>query len=157
MKHIPNQSEMLLVPAASRQLIPCRIHFDGGTSCNIPRLGYGAGYGSYQVDSNPVVRIEHQVNCSANAAEILTLCCALESLCDRPGLWLKVFGDSQIAIKWMNICCGNMLAKKQNDKNPHGSVEFVEAIQRLRNCARGFGRVEAAWLPRAHAVAAFGH
>lgn len=49
------------------------IEFDGGSTCNVPKLGYGDGYGSYQIDQREIVRLQFGKGFSANAAEILTL------------------------------------------------------------------------------------
>lgn len=136
------------------------IHFDGGTPCNIPRLGYGIGYGSYNFDGGEPVRVSHGIPCSNNAAEILTLCCALEALAAKgqcSGIRVNVVGDSQIALKWLNIAAGKRTLKKKKSYTPTGSPDFIASIQRLNIAVKPFADVSGTWLQRDHAVAAFGH
>ncbi len=125
-----------------------RIEFDGGTSCNIPRLGFGNGYGSYKINDEPVHRCFFNLPMSANAAELRTLWYAAKALIDR-GIdvatsTLLVVGDSQIALGWAG--------------NPKKTTpEFKESVALLRECLDKFYRVETVWQPRLKSVATFGH
>ncbi len=129
------------------------VHFDGGTPCNIPRLGYGIGYGSFQINGGPVVRVDHKRPMSNNAAEIWTLCSALDSLIKSgavDGIRLVVHGDSQIALKWAR-------ASRKMRSTKTGSDEFKNSIVRLCELTPQFHSLLAEWKPRFHAVKAFGH
>lgn len=79
--------DMLSAPKAPQAAVnrTVRIEFDGGTPCNIPRLGYGIGYGSYRIDGEPIVRLDHRAPMSANAAELLTLVRAVQAVASRFG------------------------------------------------------------------------
>lgn len=142
-------------------MYPILIHFDGGTPCNNPAKGYGVGYGSFSLNGGRPVRVNHGIRCSNNVAEILTLCRAVESILsssdpsDLPPL--RVTGDSQIALKWAQVACGSWPdMRKAAKQERHGSPDFQSAIARLRACLSSFS-VTTQWLPRAHAVRAFGH
>lgn len=127
-----------------------RIEFDGGTPCNIPRLGYGIGYGSYRIDGGRVVRCNHDRPMSANAAEIFTLVCAVDTVTfmhPKRDVALLIVGDSRIALKWVY----------PRRKRAKGSPEFLEAIEALRSSLSGFAVVNTQWQPREHSVLAFGH
>jgi ribonuclease HI len=127
------------------------IEFDGGTSCNSPKKGFGNGYGSYQIDGGEIVRVEFGKGHSNNSAEIRTLVAALKALadipCDLPRIALAR-GDSQIALKWVK--CGAV----PKDKTSEG---FREAIELLREQVRRFHNVKTEWRRRTHSVALFGH
>lgn len=129
------------------------IHFDGGTPCNIPSKGYGIGYGSYQIDGKEVHRVSHGRPMSNNAAEIWTLCSAIEEVLKMPlehsGVRLRIEGDSQIALKWA--------ASRKADTPKTGSQEFLDSIVQLRRLISNFASVECQWKARHHAVRAFGH
>ena len=137
--------------------ITVTVHFDGGTPCNVPARGYGIGYGSYRFDSGPVVRVDHKRPMSANAAEIWTLCSALETLLETYGVTaplvkLLIQGDSQIALKWAAKSRGNSYPSQKS-----GSGEFVEAGKRLCELTPKFSSLKTEWKARIHAVKAFGH
>jgi ribonuclease HI len=135
-----------------------RVHFDGGTPCNVPP-NYGIGYGSYCFDDGPVVRVDHGIPCSCNAAELLTLSAALEQLAlqgDPARTAVHIWGDSKIAIKWTKVAAGEPQRRKAA-VSKGASPLFVESIQRLAAAIAPFSQVTAEWKPRAHAVAAFGH
>jgi ribonuclease HI len=151
------------------KLAPTRkvtLHFDGGTPCNIPALGFGIGYGSYrytglegQVGNGEPIRVSHGIPCSNNAAEILTLCVALEKLAEMGSpetTHVHVQGDSKIALKWLNVVRGQH-PKGRTKTVATGTVLFIESIGRLRKAAEPFNKIESEWLQRDHAVAAFGH
>lgn len=134
-----------------------RIEFDGGTPCNIPRIGYGVGYGSYQIDAEPIVRLDHGRPMSANAAEIMTLTAAVREVIRRhgaAGVALVIFGDSQIALKWAR---GATESGRPAKAKVHGSPEFCEAVRDLRAAVSGFLKVDAMWRGRAESVRVFGH
>lgn len=132
------------------------IEFDGGTSCNIPRLGYGIGYGSYMIDGGHPVRINHGRAMSANAAEIWTLVRAMESILEAAenpqDIILHVGGDSQIAL----ARCRPKKAKKKT-KPCKSSGEFVDSCEALLTCCAQFAEVVTRWRSRAVSVHLFGH
>ena len=150
-------------PAPTRKVI---VHFDGGTPCNIPSLGFGIGYGSFcytglanHTSKGEPIRISHGIPCSNNVAEILTLCVALEKLAEMGSAettHVHVQGDSKIALKWLNVACGQHKAK-QATLSINATQLFIESIRRLRKAAEPFSKIETEWLERKHAVAAFGH
>lgn len=133
---------------------PCAtlIEFDGGSTCNIPRLGYGKGYGSYRINSKKIQRIQFDAAMSANCAEILTLVSAIE---DAKKIGVKdfvVIGDSQIALKWADVATG----KRKATKLDNTSDGFKKAVASLCLIARGT-TIETQWRPRAYSVTIFGH
>jgi hypothetical protein len=91
-------------PPPDPSLAVCTIFFDGGTSNNNPHIGgYGNGYGSYQVNGE-VVKLDFAKPMSANEAEIRTLIAAAEAAkltCEPEKTRLCVYGDSQIALNWV--------------------------------------------------------
>lgn len=133
--------------------------FDGGTPCNIPSRGYGIGYGSYKVNNLAITRLSHGKPMSANTAEILTVCAALEwvaSTRNSKACKAVVTGDSQVALKWVRL--GRYPATKKKGLISKGSSpEFREAIHRLTRIASQFGAIETVWKGRANSVALFGH
>lgn len=135
-----------------------KIEFDGGTPCNVPRLGYGIGYGSYRVDEGPVIRRDHGVPMSANAAEIMTLVEAVRYIGilekERSVIELEIWGDSQIAIKWANGCTPSGKPAKLSKGT---SEMFRNSIQTLRDVLRPYGAVHAHWHRRINSVKTFGH
>lgn len=133
------------------------IEFDGGTSCNIPRLGLGKGYGSYKIDDLPIARVEFGMGHSCNSAELRTITAALidlHGLCEFTGGAKKtrviVRGDSQIALKWVNP-----LHKKE--PKPTSTKEFIEAIHQARHVASMFHSIKSEWRSREYSVQLFGH
>lgn len=133
------------------------IEFDGGTPCNIPRLGYGIGYGSYRVTlENTVVgqvsRISHEKPMSANSAEVWTLVRAIEKvdkLRQAVGgpFHLHIIGDSKIALNYV----------RENPKTGKGSTdELRQAVEALGKLLKNF-TFTAQWKGRANSVALFGH
>lgn len=135
-----------------------KIEFDGGTPCNIPRLGYGIGYGSFRVNGGEIVRCDHKIPMSANAAEIMTLIEGIRYVCrlepNRNIIALDIWGDSQIAIKW---ALG--FTKKENPAqlSKKSSLEFRNVVHTLRDIIKLFGYVKATWHPRIMSVKTFGH
>lgn len=134
-----------------------KIEFDGGTSCNIPRLGFGNGYGSYKINDEPIHRCNFNQPMSANAAEIRTLGYAVKAIVDRgidpSKAILVLFGDSQIALNWARKCFFNQPAKVSKKATP----EFIDAICELRLYLTKFLAVHTHWQPRLKSVATFGH
>lgn len=134
-----------------------RIEFDGGTPCNIPRLGYGDGYGSYKIDSEPIYRLNFRIPMSANCAEIRTLARAVESVAQthgKDGIALEIYGDSQIALKWARNKTEN---GKRAKMSKNASDDFAFAISTLHAALDGFAKVSATWRGRAVSVRLFGH
>lgn len=133
-----------------------RVEFDGGTPCNIPRLGYGIGYGSYQINDSPIIRIDHKVPMSCNVAEIATLVCALEEVRAQygTGVGLTIHGDSQNALAWSKKELNKSRLKRMTtDKNP----VFMAAVRRLRAAIEPFPFIETHWRGRAASVKLFVH
>jgi ribonuclease HI len=132
------------------------VQFDGGTSCNIPRLGFGNGYGSYQINDEPIHRCNFNRPMSANAAEMFTLVYAVQALLDRhidPELTdLIIIGDSQIVLNRVAKAFDN---SPVNSKG--GSPEFYEATSRLQDIITKFRSVKVEWQARLKSVAVFGH
>lgn len=127
------------------------IEFDGGTSCNDPKIGLGRGYGSYQIDGGEIHRVEFGEGHSCNSAEILTLEAALQHLAsfgDPKEMVVLARGDSQIALKWVHC----KASPKQST-----SLPFRQAIPMLRNQVQRFKSIKTQWRGRAHSVVLFGH
>lgn len=137
-----------------------RIEFDGGTPCNIPAKGYGIGYGSYQINGNPVTRISHQIPCSNNAAEMLTLVAAFKHLNNTTcfhNSHIDVYGDSKIVLRWLDVASGAVIPTRKK-QHPKGSPEFVSAYDQLKEVVSPWkGSVTSHWQPREHSVTTFGH
>lgn len=151
--------DMLSAPKAPQAVATytVRIEFDGGTPCNIPSIGYGDGYGSYKINSDPIRRLNFLVPMSANVAEITTLRQAVEEVAarfTREQTALTIFGDSQIALKWAR---GATESGRPVKKAKHGSPEFLDAVRLLREAVNGFVKVEATWRGREESVRVFGH
>ena len=71
---------MNLFPSVERPVRQCAIHFDGGTSNNIPsRGGFGIGYGSFLLNGE-IVRVDFGRAMSNNEAEVRTLIAAAEAV-----------------------------------------------------------------------------
>lgn len=149
----------------SRKIRKIRIEFDGGTPCNIPRLGYGDGYGSYQIQDCqsgthfPIARINFARPMSANAAEIHTLVRAVEEVIRRfgkDGIELDIHGDSKIALKWARGATES--GRRVKPVKAHKvSGEFGMAISELQKATAGFSKVTATWRGRDASVKLFGH
>jgi ribonuclease HI len=91
---------MNLFPSVEGPVRPCVIHFDGGTSNNVPsRGGYGIGYGSYLLDDGEVVSLNFRRPMSNNEGEVRTLIAAVEAakLTREPEKTrLCLYGDSRL-------------------------------------------------------------
>lgn len=122
------------------------IEFDGGTSCNNPKKGYGEGYGSYKIDDNEIIRVKLGPNHSCNSAELFTIITALSTINDYDFKTILVCGDSQICMKWLL----HPLSKIKN--NAHSKTQ--EAIKILRK--KQFN-VLCYWRNRKKSVELFGH
>jgi ribonuclease HI len=131
-----------------------RITFDGGAKgLDIP--GLGNGYGSYQIDRGPIIRVDHRAVMTANAAEVLTLCEALKSVTksgDPATTKLIVCGDSQVTLSSVA-----RLFKPKTKVRLNGHESFQDACEVLSDLARRFAAVETTWQPREKSVALFGH
>jgi hypothetical protein len=147
---------MALFSSVEGPVRQCVIHFDGGTSNNVPsKGGFGIGYGSYLLNGE-VVRIDFARPMSANEAEIRTLIAAAEAakLIEDPAKTrLCVVGDSQIALNWA-IKAGQKVHYRPLLACSPG---FADAIADLYGCLRPFAAVETEWQPRARSVEIFGH
>lgn len=126
------------------------IYTDGGTLCNIPAMGYGEGYGSFQIEGSAIHRLQYGVPMSANAAEITTVAEALAHAARLGYARVTLISDSQIALKWV---------KCKKEPKPSTSAAFRAAIQRLRQVlsSSAFAQVQTRWVPRAEIFARFGH
>lgn len=143
------QTDFFVKPKVATKTVT--IEFDGGTPCNIPRLGYGIGYGSFRINGGQVHRCNHERPMSANAAEVFTLVRAVQaviSMYPRHNVSLIIIGDSRIALRWASA--GKKIAKGSSE-------EFRNAIQSLRLVLRDFPPVETRWQPRLQSVETFGH
>lgn len=135
------------------------IHFDGGTPCNIPRLGFGEGYGSFRLTVDGVVgeihRLKYGVPMSANTAEIRTVTEAIRKVSEVHGMdkILHVIGDSQIALKWVKNASENAPIKVSSKSSP----AFGESINNLYSALIGFNKVVTEWNPRDKLFKIFGH
>lgn len=134
-----------------------RIEFDGGTPCNIPRLGYGMGYGSYQLSTSghtcSIIRRNFGVPMSANVAEISTLIAAIKSVMkayNTENTILEIHGDSKIAL---NRTVGRLPEKRRKD----ASHPFVIVCEELYSLCRKFAQVRPCWRGREASVRLFGH
>lgn len=134
------------------------IVFDGGTSCNIPRQGYGKGYGSFKVGDHEIQRVEFGVGHSANSAEIRTLVAALKYAkehFDKMTLsnGVIVYGDSKIALRWLKSP-GFYQPEPYKGKAP--TDNFIEAVKLLKEARKGLN-TQVQWQPRKESVKLFGH
>ncbi len=130
-----------------------RIEFDGGTTCNVPAKGFGTGYGSYKIENAPITRLEFDFPMSNNAAEVLTIFFGIMDAKQKGFTNLHVIGDSQIALRWVDVAAGNVKASKGSGS---GTREFQKAISLLLRAAPGL-RITTEWQPRQHFVDTLGH
>ena len=129
-----------------------KIEFDGGNSCNIPRLGYGNGYGSYKVNNNENIKIEFGIPMSNNVAEIMTLVTALDYVLENFGPSnIFVRGDSKIALNWINK------AKNKFIKYPEDNPNYSAAAKKLVEVVNKHKVVREEWRGRKVSVELFGH
>lgn len=142
-------TELPLFSNESQRVV--KIEFDGGTPCNIPRLGYGIGYGSYRINEEQIVRVDHGIPMSNNVAEIATLLCALNVVAKRhdPGtIKLNIHGDSKIAL---SRCITPLKKKKSLD------TEYGRICHKLISICGQFQNVSIHWRGRQASVKLFGH
>lgn len=134
--------------------VPIIIEFDGGTSCNIPRQGFGYGYGSYQIQGQQIVRVKFGLGHSCNSAEIRTATAALLDLVsqyDYPStISVLLRGDSKIALKWAN-------PKYTSQPKQESTNNFIIAIKDIRQVAIKFKSIRTQWRSRDVSVKIFGH
>lgn len=157
MKPDQQQNSLFSTPKAIQsELQTIRVEFDGGTPCNIPRLGYGIGYGSYKINGQPIVRVTHGIPMSANVAEIMTLVSALKDVQVQFGnrVKVKIFGDSQIALNW---AAGHTPSGKKKKFSKKVNQPFRDAVDALRLMTTQFSIVTTNWRGRAKSVELFGH
>jgi ribonuclease HI len=147
---------MSLAPSVKVPLSQYVIHFDGGTSNNIPsRGGFGIGYGSYLLNGE-VVRVNFATPMSNNEAEVRALIAAAEAVkrvSDPTETRLCVVGDSQIALKWARKAGQQAFYRPK----PGWSQGFAAAVADLYLSLRPFAEVETEWQPRERSVQIFGH
>lgn len=133
------------------------IEFDGGSSCNNPSIGYGEGYGSYQISSGetiyPIVRLTYGMGFSSNAAEIRTAGEALEGarqLGVSGGGNVILRGDSKIALRWVKSCLKE-IPRNNCSESMHQAIEFIKTKVIY------FTNLETEWRSREVSVKIFGH
>lgn len=144
----------------AKVLTRARVDFDGGAKGPGFPPGLGNGYGSYRINDEAVARVDHRAVMTANCAEVLTLCCALEELAarqDPAALAVHVQGDSQIALSRLKAARGVGRGKKNRVRVAKGSEGYVAACERLRAVAVLFGQFTSRWQPRERSVETFGH
>lgn len=160
------KTESLPLFAATRPAPTQRttIVFDGGSKGSGFQPGLGNGYGSYQIANDPIVRVDHEAVMTANCAEVLTLCCALEELAKRidpATVAVHVEGDSQIALSALKLARGvqrkTRTGKVKKSQTPKGSDGYRAACERLADAAAPFSQFTAKWKGRENSVAIFGH
>lgn len=138
----------------TRKLCMLRVEFDGGTSCNDPRKGYGIGYGSFKVGSDPIVRCDHVRPMSATAAECWTAVEAIRYVLTR---WLpertslEIHGDSQNAL----ARCERPIKSKKVRENRES--EYTQSGAELLALCQRFHSVRTLWRGRIVSVKLFGH
>lgn len=132
------------------------IQFDGGNGCNDPQKGYGIGYGSIRINGGPIVRVDHKVPMSNNAAEVATALEAIDFLLESfspETLDLHFQTDSQTAIKWIMAS-----RHARAPKISKGSSELFQVLcGKIMATLFRVKTVTAEWLPRVKIVAIFGH
>jgi ribonuclease HI len=155
-----------LNPLPERDLEPVVIRFDGGYSKST------GGYGSYRWNNGEVFRITHPPEIlTANQAEIATFIYAVEHMAiehfgdkSEPAYKVRerkdkcrlcVYGDSQIALKWI-FNAGNDVEMKEHPKY-HWDPAFRKVLLRLYKTVAGFRQVAVKWEPRSRNVQIFGH
>lgn len=147
---------MDLFPSVGVSVIPCVIHFDGGTSNNNPHRGsFGIGYGSYRLNGE-VVKLDFATPMSANEAEIRTVIAAAEAVKlfrDPAKTRLCVYGDSKVALGWANKAGQKVLYRPKLGWSPG----FNAAVADLYVSFRPFAEVITEWQPRAKSVEMFAH
>jgi ribonuclease HI len=129
------------------------IEFDGGTSCNIPRLGFGKGYGSFRINGGKIRKIEFADPMSCNAAEIATMALAIAFAKAEGFNRFLIKSDSMIALKWANVVAGNRKATKLGK----ASDSMQDAVMKLRQIVEITDEIQTQWQPRLSSVAIFGH
>lgn len=130
------------------------VEADGGNKGNIPRLGYGNGYGSYAIDGGEPIKIEYGVPMSNNVAEISIIHSALEDIfLDFGASHVLVRSDSQTALSWIK----RYNKYKDAIKFPFENVSYCKAAQSLVSMIKKHKSVEQEWRGRAKSVELFGH
>lgn len=131
-----------------------KVKFDGGQPCNIPRLGYGEGYGSFSINDENPIRLKFGA-VSNNVAEIKTATEASKEVIKRYGACVHIYfeGDSQIALKWIS----NETKSGKKAKFSKGvNQAFKNSVSDLHSVLFGI-QVSVNWVPRLQMVAVFGH
>ncbi len=150
---MPYKTETLPLFSVTQQITKTvRIEFDGGTPCNIPRLGYGDGYGSYKIDDQPVYRLNFRIPMSCNVAEMTTILRAVQAVAQNHNphtTKLDIYGDSQTALKR----CLVPIPKKRRQNG----TEFSGTANMLFTICAQFAQVTTHWRGRAASVRLFGH
>lgn len=150
------EKERAEAPSSKECITVC---FDGGTPCNIPRLGFGDGYGSFRLSLNgihgEIHRLQFGEPMSANTAEIRTVTEAIKKVSELHGneKMLHVIGDSQIALKWVK----NAFERQPMKISSKSSPAFGESIRNLYSVIQPFQKVVTEWNPRDRMVQIFGH
>ena len=152
--------EIYRIREAKAEALEFHLWFDGGSTCNVPKWGYGEGYGSYTTGLpdklEKVVRVKFGKGHSANSAEIRTMVEGMNAIANaHPDvlLILHIHGDSQIAL---NRVSGKG-PKKMKKKWKPPTENFVEAIRLMEDAKSRFHTIHTHWHPREKSVALFGH
>lgn len=129
------------------------IIFDGGSTCNVPRKGFGKGYGSFKVEDREIQRCNFGAGHSANSGEVRTLIEALRYTKKHFPEYdtLHIKGDSKIALSWI---FRSGIPKPFKGKEP--TSNFIEAVRMLHVETKGYN-ITTQWHPRKESVKLFGH
>ena len=125
------------------------IEFDGGSTCNVPKWGYGNGYGSYRINGGEIKRVQFEPM-SANCGEISTLLCALKEASQAGYKNVEIFGDSKIAL----LRCHRASKQKKFSRT---EMFLRLSSELLAICRSSFQNVKTTWHPRSKSVENFGH
>lgn len=142
----------LFSPAKSEPSRTVRVEFDGGAKGSGCTPGSGWGYGSFKIDAGPVNRVDFEQVMTAQAAEVLTLIAALESVPEPATARVVIHGDSQVALS-----CAQRIEDGRKKVKLKGSPLFQQSQLRLAELVRSFAAVGTEWRGRAASVALFGH
>lgn len=133
-----------------------KITFDGGNGGNNPRLGYGDGYGSFQISGQGIQKVNFYEPMSNNAAEILTLIRALKEVKLKYGtqnVYVSIRGDSQLALGWAK----KAFMRKPMKFGKNVSQRYKESVEELYSVIAPFTDVQCEWIGRKRVFSLFGH
>jgi len=128
------------------------IYFDGGTTCNKPSVGLGEGYGSYKINSRPIVRLKLGKPHTNNSAEVATLYAAVVEAKALGWRKLHIFGDSQVALK---ACLPRPVSR--SSRYPDNGSDMYKQARRDLQLALAYVTFTTQWVPREQIFNLFGH